>query len=185
MPAASNNLYRVTVEVSDGELKATRPMTVMVTDVEEEGKVTLSSVQPKVAINLTASLEDSDGNTESIEWQWAKTTTGNTDVSPVSPCPASDAADTWTDIDGAEMATYTSEEKDEHECLRATAKYTDRRGDGKTAMGVSANAVIENTDNRAPGVQRPGQQPEDSREFGCRYCGGEHSGRPTPTPVTF
>ena len=38
MPAASNNLYRVTVEVSDGKLKATRPMTVMVTDVEEEGK---------------------------------------------------------------------------------------------------------------------------------------------------
>ena len=64
MPAASNNLYRVTVEVSDGKLKATRPMTVMVTDVEEEGKVTLSSVQPKVAIKLTASLKDSDGDVD-------------------------------------------------------------------------------------------------------------------------
>ena len=73
MPAASNNLYRVTVEVSDGKLKATRPMTVMVTDVEEEGKVTLSSVQPKVAIELTASLKDSDGDVENIEWQWART----------------------------------------------------------------------------------------------------------------
>ena len=70
MPAASNNLYRVTVEVSDGKLKATRPMTVMVTDVEEEGKVTLSSVQPKVAIDLTASLKDSDGDVKNIEWQW-------------------------------------------------------------------------------------------------------------------
>ena len=29
-PAASNNLYRVTVEVSDGKLKATQTMTVMV-----------------------------------------------------------------------------------------------------------------------------------------------------------
>ena len=27
-PAASNNLYRVTVEVSDGKNKVTRPMTV-------------------------------------------------------------------------------------------------------------------------------------------------------------
>ena len=150
MPAASNNMYRVTVEVSDGKLKATRPMTVMVTDMEEEGEVTLSSVQPKVAIDLTASLKDSDGDVENIEWQWARTTTG-TAGSPVSPCPASDAVDTWTDIDGAEMATYTPEKDDDsYECLRATAKYTDRRGDGKTAMDMSDNAVIVNTDNRAP-----------------------------------
>ena len=149
-PAASNNLYRVTVEVSDGKLKATRPMTVMVTDVEEAGKVTLSSVQPKVAIGLTASLKDSDGDEENIEWQWAKTTTGNTAGEPVDPCPAFSVTELWTDIDGAEMATYTPEEKDEHECFRATAKYTDRRGDGKTAMQESDNAVIVNTDNRAP-----------------------------------
>ena len=149
-PAASNNLYRVTVEVFDGKLSATRPMTVMVTDVEEEGEVTLSSVQPKVAIELTASLKDSDDDVENIEWQWARTTTGNTGDSPVDPCPASDAVGMWTDIDGAEMGTHTPGEKDERECLRATAKYTDRRGDGKTAIGMSANAVIENTDNRAP-----------------------------------
>ena len=40
----------------------------------------------------------------------------------------------------------------------ATASYTDRRGDGKTAMQVSDNAVNNNTDNRAPDVQRPAQQ---------------------------
>ena len=72
MPAASNNMYRVTVEVSDGKLKATRPMTVMVTDLEESGMVTLSSVQPKVAVELTASLEDSDGGVKDITWQWAR-----------------------------------------------------------------------------------------------------------------
>ena len=105
MPAASSNLYRVTVEVSDGKLKATRPMTVMVTDVEEEGKVTLSSVQPKVAIDLTASLKDSDGDVENIEWQWARTTTGVPNT-PVPNCSVVAGAD-WADIDGAEMATYT------------------------------------------------------------------------------
>ena len=67
MPAASKNMYRVTVEVSDGKNKATRPMTVMVTDMEEEGEVTLSSVQPKDAIDLTASLEDSDGGVENVD----------------------------------------------------------------------------------------------------------------------
>ena len=148
MPAASNNLYRVTVEVSDGNLKATRPMTVMVTDVEEEGKVTLSSVQPKVAIDLTASLKDSDGDEENIEWQWARTS--GRDSSTTDACPEGGADDTWTDIDGAEMATYTPDDDDLYQCLQATASYTDRRGDGKTAIGVSDNAVIVNTDNRAP-----------------------------------
>ena len=69
-PAATNNLYRVTVTVSDGKLKATRAMTVTVTDVEELGMVTLSSVQPKVAVELTATLEDSDGGVKDVTWQW-------------------------------------------------------------------------------------------------------------------
>ena len=149
MPAASNNLYRVTVEVSDGKLKATRPMTVMVTDAEEDGKVTLSSVQPKVAIDLTASLKDSDGDVENIEWQWARTATGDGD-SPVTDCSTVDEETGWADIDEAEMATYTTDDDDLGKCLQVTASYTDRRGDGKTAMGVSNNAVIVNTDNRAP-----------------------------------
>ena len=147
MPAASNNLYRVTVEVSDGKLRATRPMTVMVTDVEEDGKVTLSSVQPKVAIDLTASLKDSDGDEENIEWQWARTATGDIDT----PVNCTEVAENdWEDIDGAEMATYTPDDDDLYQCLQATASYTDRRGDGKTAMQESANVVIANTDNRAP-----------------------------------
>ena len=153
-PAAANNLYRVTVEVSDGKLKATRPMTVMVTDVEEEGKVTLSSVQPKAAIELTASLKDSDGDTKNIEWQWER----DGDTPPNTAC-SDVTADDWVEIDGAESATYTpvtSPVTDVGKCLRAIAKYTDRRGDGKTStMGVSDNPVIINTDNRAPEFKDP------------------------------
>ena len=136
-PAASNNVYRVTVTVSDGKLKATRPMTVTVADEAEDGVVTLSSVQPKVAVELTASLEDSDGGVKDITWQWAR----------------SEAADgTFTDIDKATLATYTPVEGDQDPTamfLRATASYTDRRGE-QTADEVSAAFVIVNTDNRAP-----------------------------------
>ena len=149
MPAASNNLYRVTVVVSDGKLKATRPMTVMVTDVEEVGMVTLSSVQPKVAIELTASLKDSDRGVENVTWQWERDGKGN----PSSVCAEVDDAD-WAEIDGAESEVYTpvtSPITDVDKCLRAVAKYSDRRGDGKTStMGVSGNPVIINTDNRPP-----------------------------------
>ena len=148
MPAASKNMYRVTVEVSDGKNKATRPMTVMVTDMEEEGEVTLSSVQPKDAIDLTASLEDSDGGVENVTWQWARTAAGDLG-SPVTDCSTGGEAD-WVDIDGAEMATYTPDDDDLYKCVRTTASYTDRRGDGKTAMQASDRAVIVNTDNRAP-----------------------------------
>ena len=145
-----NNVYEINVIATDstGKKSAPRNVTVIVTDVEELGMVTLSSVQPKVAIELTASLKDSDGGVENITWQWEL----DGKDSPSSPCSAVDGED-WAEIDGAEMATYTpvtSPITDVGKCLRATAKYTDRRGDGNDAMGVSANAVIENTDNRAP-----------------------------------
>ena len=140
-PAAANNLYRVTVQVSDGKLSATRPMTVTVTDEPEDGEVTLSSVQPKVAIELTASLEDSDGGVKDITWQWAAVTAQD--------CSNATFAAAADNIEGATSATYTPEDHDIDKCLRATASYTDTQGE-QTAPKVSDNPVIANTDNRAP-----------------------------------
>ena len=58
-PKASNNMYQVTVRVTDkGGLTATRDVVVTVADVEEPGTVTLSSVQPKIGVPLTASVKD-------------------------------------------------------------------------------------------------------------------------------
>ena len=133
-PAASNNVYQVTVTVSDGKLSATRPMTVTVTDVAEDGMVTISSVQPKVVVELTASLEDSDGGVKDVSWQWAR-----------SPS----VGGTFTIIDGATSATYTPVAGDVTMFLRAMASYTDSRGE-QTAMKVSDNPVSINNDNRAP-----------------------------------
>ena len=150
-PAASNNVYRVTVEVSDGKLKAMRPMTVTVTDVEEEGEVELSTVAPRVAVELTASLEDSDGGVKDVTWEWQRDTTGGPapGETPTAECSAV-AVDGWEDIDEATLESYTPKGGDVGKCLRANASYTDRRGEGKTAMGDSDNAVRVNNDNRAP-----------------------------------
>ena len=135
-PAATRNLYRVTVTVSDGKLKATRPMTVTVTDVDEGGVITLSSVQPKVAVDLIASLEDSDGGVKDITWQWYD---GATDDDPTRP------------IDGATSATYTPVAGDVGKTLWVRAAYTDRRGEtSATATTAPPVVVITNTDNRAP-----------------------------------
>ena len=50
---------------------------------------------------------------------------------------------------GATSAAYTPVKDDAAVFLRATAKYTDRLGE-QSMLEVSSNAVIENTDNRAP-----------------------------------
>ena len=151
-PAASNNLYRVTVEVSDGKLKATRLMTVMVEDMEEAGEVTLSTVAPRVAVELTASLKDSDGGVTDVTWQWWKTTATDAQPAPTFPDPDSTTGVRigWEKIDDAESDTYEPVVDDIGRWLIANASYTDRRGEGKTAMGQSDNAVIVNNDNRAP-----------------------------------
>ena len=65
-----NNVYEMTVQVSDGTLTATRKLEVTITDVAENGIVKISSVQPKVAVELTASLEDDDGGVKDVTWQW-------------------------------------------------------------------------------------------------------------------
>ena len=57
--AGRNNVYDVTVEVTDSGGNTTKqPVTVKVTNSDETGMVTLSSEQPQVDIRLTATLTD-------------------------------------------------------------------------------------------------------------------------------
>ena len=161
MPADRNedNVYKVTVVVSDDgapKLMDERQVEISVTDVEEDGTVTLSAVQPKTGINLMASLTDpdnvtstdSDGRIETgVTWQWQQDDAGTSGTSTANcSVPL-----TWEDVpkDG-KAATYTPTAGDVGKCLHPVASYTDRRGSGKMAMMPSENAVIENTDNVAP-----------------------------------
>ena len=79
MPADSNgdNVYMVTVVATDAgvdsknKMTAERAVVVTITNVDEEGTVTLSSEQPKIGIELTATLEDPDGVVaDSVKWTW-------------------------------------------------------------------------------------------------------------------
>ena len=136
-PAASNNVYRVTVKVSDGKGSDTRDVTVTVTDMAEDGVATLSSVQPKVAVPLTASLEDSDGGVKDITWQWYNDTIDTNSL-------ATNA------IDKATSATYTPVADDVGDTtLSVRASYTDRRGEDSATITAAAGVIL-NNDNRAP-----------------------------------
>ena len=90
---------------------------------DEAGTVTLSARRPLVDVAFTAELTDLDGDVTNPTWQWAKSSSKN---------------GSYTDIDGAEMDTYTptdaSGKRDVDYYLRATVSYTDPEGSGKSAM---------------------------------------------------
>ena len=63
--SATNNMYEVTVQASDGgaDTTATEDVTIQVTNVDEPGTVTLSTLQPQVGVDIMATLDDPDNET--------------------------------------------------------------------------------------------------------------------------
>ncbi len=126
--------YSVTVSVSDSKdaggnadtaADDTVIVTITVTNVEEEGTVDLSSVQPQVDTTLTAALSDPDGNVTGTTWEWES---------------SSDQTN-WAAISGATDGSYSPVAGDVGNYLRVTASYADGEGSGKSAQAVSDNAV--------------------------------------------
>ena len=112
-----------------GEME-TMAVTVTVTNVNEDGTVSLSTMRPVVGTAITASLTDDDGEVSGVTWQWAS---------------SSDGMDPWTDISGATDASYTPVIADDGKYLRATASYTDGHGSGKTEEAATDGAVSANS----------------------------------------
>ena len=104
----------------------TATVIINVANIDEAGKVTLLSPQPRIGTGLDATLSDPDGATGSVSWRWAR---------------SSENGASWTDIAGARSDSYTPVIADVGALLRATASYTDPQGSNKTAGAVSAAAV--------------------------------------------
>ena len=121
--------YSVTITATDtAGATGTITVTITVTNLDEAGTVTLSSLQPQVRFQLTATLDDPDDVVSgSVTWLWAGSPSGN--------------SSSWSPISGATSATYTPVTTDVTRFLQATASYTDGEGSGKSAEGVSANVV--------------------------------------------
>ena len=154
MPTDSNrdNVYMVTVVATDAgvdsknKMTAERDVVITVMNVDEDGTVTLSSVQPKVGIELTAEVTDLDGDPADIKWEWRVSTSGTAENPETGCAAATYEADPIEDV---ESGSYTPEKDDIGKCLQATAMYTDDKG-MDTAMEMSANAVLEDQANKAP-----------------------------------
>ena len=163
--AGTDNVYNITVVATDSDGQTDmKAVTVTVTNVDEAGTITLSALQPRVGIPLTATLTDIDGDVSDVVWMWEKD-------------DAMGFTNTPETIEGADSATYTPTDNDETMYLRATAtSYTDPEGSGKTEAEpvVSANAVEIDDTNVAPGVPRPGHGNRGERDRPGKNGGGEH-----------
>ena len=138
MPGDSNgdNVYEVTVRASDGANYKDMQVVVKVTDLDEAGKITLSSQDAQIGVELTATLSDDDGGVPNAaqftdqKWTWYSLTA------------ASEAITVDTARKVSEEATYTPMSTDSGRFLKVSVSYTDRYG-MKTLTSTEAEATRE------------------------------------------
>ena len=109
-----DNVYEVTVEAADVLTTVTLDVTITVTNEDEAGTLTLSSEQPQVGTELTATLTDLDGDISGETWTWERLESG-----------------TWTPLSGDTDPEYTPDDDDLNQRLRVSVTYTDGHGMGK------------------------------------------------------
>ena len=153
---ASNNIYRVTVRFGaggedgapgtdhyDGDDLGELDLTITVTNVNEYGMVSLSSLQPQVGTTLTATVTDLDGVAVTGSWQWANSDSMNG--------PWENIAERSTD------STYRPVDADLGKYLQVTARYRDnvsgantREESAVSAYPVRKDSVTSNDDPKFP-----------------------------------
>ena len=155
--SGGNNVYEVTVKVTDSDGNSDeQDVTVKVTNIEEDGEITLSTLQPRVGFPVTATLTDPDNITEgSVSWQWYKGSVAVANLATIVECD-----ETTTDncaIKDATSDTYTAvsgDATDVGDTLNAVATYIDGSpnvGDMKDAVvQPTAQQVLADTRNKAP-----------------------------------
>ena len=122
-----DNVYELTLSSRVGaHISEPLTVTVTVTDVDEDGAVSLSSSRPSLGAALSATLDDPDGVTGVPEWTWERSAGRNK----------------WAVIGGATSANYTPVAADTDTFLRVTATYDDEHGSGKVVREVPPNVVL-------------------------------------------
>ena len=144
---AGDNIYEVTVQATDATKRiGMKDVTVEVTNMEEDGSMRLSAVQPQAGTSFYVidedggttgtQIKDEDGITSPIKWQWSKSRSKTTG---------------FADIDKATNAAYTPKDTDDDYYLRVTASYTDREGPDKSEQATSDYPVqLAPSNNAAP-----------------------------------
>ncbi|MYJ93754.1 MAG: hypothetical protein F4038_12005, partial [Chloroflexi bacterium] len=115
--------------IDDDSVDLTTGVSIILFDVEEEGVITFSPLEPEAGTAQAATVTDDDGGVTGRSWQWWRSQDGRTG---------------WSPISGATDNSYTSTVNDEDFYLRASVEYTDRRGGGKRAAAITGPVPSEN-----------------------------------------
>ena len=148
--ARADKNYQVTVQAADTTsipgktLTGERTVTVTVRDAP--GEVILKPSSPRVGRVLTATVEDGvDGVDEVTQWCWARSPFRDFLLDTTETCISTNLTTT---------ATYTPDNEDVNQYIRATATYTDSdETANKEAMRASAGVV---TDRQTDSFRPPG-----------------------------
>ncbi len=155
---AKNNVYRVIVKAKtdEDEAEALLPVSVTVTNMEEDGAVFLNSTKPTVATNLTATLTDPDGGITAVKWQWQRAEEGSDEWENIKPLGATASAP-------YAVGTYRVVAADIGYQLRAKVSYQDGyESNTDTAVSVASKAVV---GNRAPTIKGPARVSYDEHDL--------------------
>ena len=143
-----DNMYMVTVMAKAGGEMDMMAVTVMVTNVDEPGVVTLMpATAPVVGTAVAATLVDPDGGVAGVIWQWYRV----------------EALGEPMEITDATGETYTPVDGDVGARLQATATYTDAHGMQTKEQTTDGVVVSRNTAPEFPAT-----------ETGDRSGGREH-----------
>ena len=129
--------YSVTITATDPDgATGSIVVTVNVTNVDEDGMVSLSPTQPSIGTPITATVMDPDGTPAGVTWQWSYSTTmGGT----VTPYP------------GETTATITPVAADLNRYLSVTATYTDVYDGSRKSKTATTDGPVTTTPDQ-PGT---------------------------------
>ena len=119
------------------------------TDVEEDGVVTIEPRRGWNGTRFTATLMDDDNGTGTVDWLWERSSNGSS----------------WTVILNATQISYTATADDIEMYLRATASYDDTLGQDEMAEAVLAGRIVRNGTNYEQRPRVHGFSPGDPQ---CR-----------------
>ncbi|MYD35509.1 MAG: hypothetical protein F4X20_00565, partial [Dehalococcoidia bacterium] len=155
--------YSVTITAEDEDgLQDSLFVTVTVTDVEEQGVVTIHPLRGWDGTRFEAELDDNDNLVGNANWQWQRSSNRSS----------------WGDISGATSNSYTAGADDVNQYLRAVATYEDDRGSGKEASLALVGRISDSADQPATNTTPEFADSTAERSIGQGTAAGRNIGAP-------
>ncbi len=151
----------ITAEDEDG-LSDSLFVTVTVTDVEEQGVVTIQPKRGWDGTSFQAELVDDDNTVGTVSWQWQRSSNRSN----------------WGDISGATFSSYLADTEDINQYLRAVATYEDDRGSGKTAQSDATGRIGALADRPSSNTAPTFSDTTAERSVGQGTAAGRNIGAP-------